>query len=625
MLMCATLPQWRAFELIADIEMLLQQARRRLAPFTSVFAHIDASLRCLSSSPPTSPPTNLKDPPKTKGDVLEERIISALVVNRPGTLAQIADVFGYADQNITGLTVRSTVVPELSRVTISCFLRDRELPALKKRLRSLVAVTFFHLTTVNFCVANEQLLLRSQLLLQIRRDSRRQRQLLRILHEFDAELIVPHDEQDAESDDPLAAMDDVPDFDDDGVPYSHSSAASATQFLTLADEPEKVIKFMGALTEEGFQILETQTCGPVFLDTSHSTLDPESAYSFRRKVASEVENLMVVPTDNEATTASPTKTQSEVEGGSAHVSDGTASVLRQLNKNADPTVMNSETDPLDADVMTPLPPTSTFKLHTNDQGYFSPKRLRLHARIAQQLYSSAPQDLTIPKFVLLLGIPGSGKSTMLSHLDLMGQLTLQDFVNFDVDDVIALLPEFYHAVLNVGLGNEPGSRSVTDPEAAGIRSKPHAKLLPGPQTRYQLCRDEARFILKKNLHSAIMSRKNVILHGSGKSFTSYARTIDQVKAAGFDVHVICLDISLPEAYKRVDKRSRGYGRDVPRSVIDTASSLITRNFRRLASRVPNAHLFDSTGIPPRLVWSKQRSEIVTEHPDDNVQRKYGID
>ena len=235
-----------------------------------------------------------------------------------------------------------------------------------------------------------------------------------------------------------------------------------------------------------------------------------------------------------------------------------------------------------------------------------------------------PQGVTVPKFVLLLGIPGAGKSTMLSHLDLVGQLTLQDYANFDVDDVIALLPEFYHAVLNVGLGNDPESWSAPDSGATSRHAKRAATLLPTPQTRYQLCRDEARFIIRKNLDSAIMSRKNVILHGSGKSFDSYARTVDQVKAAGFDVHVICLDIPTPEAYKRVVKRSRGYGRDVPRLVIDTASSLVTQNFRRLAHRVPNAHLFDSLGIPPRLVWSKQQSVTVTEHPDDDVQRKYGI-
>ncbi|CAI5745997.1 unnamed protein product [Peronospora destructor] len=76
---------------------------------------------------------------KTTKNGLEERVILALVVNRPGTLAQLAKVFAYANQSITGLCVRSTVGPELSRVTITCFLQDQELPALKKRLRALVA------------------------------------------------------------------------------------------------------------------------------------------------------------------------------------------------------------------------------------------------------------------------------------------------------------------------------------------------------------------------------------------------------------------------------------------------------------------------------------------------------
>ncbi|CAH0485867.1 unnamed protein product [Peronospora farinosa] len=584
----------------------------RLTSSICVFSRIK-SLHFLSSSSTSILSTHTFIKKEKNG--LEERIISALVVNRPGTLAQLANVFKCADQSISGLCVRSTIVPELSRVTITSFLQDQELPALKKRLCALVAVTFFHITSVKFCVTSEQLLLRSQLLVQIRRNPRRQCHLLRTLNEFQAEIIVPHDEQDAENDDSVVTMDDEH-LNHDGVPYSYSSAASVTQFLTLVDEPHQLMQFVDALKERGFQIIETQMCGPVFLDTSHSTLDPRDSYSFRRKVALEVENLLLVSTDNEATIAKMER----------HVSEGTASVLRQLKKDKDSGVVSSEANPLDAHVMmSSMSPTSTLQLHTNDRGCFTSNRLRLHARIAQQLYSCAPQDITAPKFVLLLGIPGSGKSTMLSHLDLMEQLTLQDFVNFDVDDVIALLPEFYHAMLNVGLGNDPESRSVTDLEHAGMSSKDHVKLLPRPQTRYQLCRDEARFILKKNLDGAIMSRKNIILHGSGKSFTSYALTIDQVKAAGFDVHVVCLDISIMEAYKRVDKRSSGFGRDVPRLVIETASSLITRNFRRLASRVPNAHLFDSIGIPPRLVWSKQRSEIVTEHPDDDVQRKFGIE
>lgn len=599
--------------------------RLRLLSLPSVYACDRALRRHFSLPSVKNSSASIKKNTKAKAkNGLHERIISALVVNQPGTLAQITAVFGYADQNITGLCVRSTVVPELSRVTISCFLCDQEILSLKKRLRALVAVTFFHLTTINFCISNKQLLLRSQVLLQVRRDPRRQRQLVRVLNEFHAEVVVPHDEQDAASDYPLAAMDDDGNVDKDGTPYSHSSAASATQFLTLADDPNKVVQFINALTKEGFQILETQTCGPLFLDTSHSTLNPESANSFRREVASEVEKILKIPNANEATTAS-LKAKSKCKGGGAYVSQGTYFGVRQSNKTTHPTLMGSDADPLDADIMSPVQPTSTFQLHTNDQGSFTSNRLQLHARIAHQLYSSIPQDLAIPQFVLLMGIPGSGKSTILTHLDLMGQLKLRDFVNFDVDDIIALLPEYYHAMLNVGLGNEPESRSVTDPEAAKAISNPRTKLLPGPQTRYQLCRDEARFILNKNLFNAIMLRKNIILHGSGKSFTSYARTIDQVKAAGFNVHVICLDISLSVAYERVHQRSSGYGRDVPKSIIDTASSLITRNFRRLSIRAPNASLYDSSAIPPRLVWSKQRSEIVTTHPNDNVQRKFGVE
>uniref|UniRef100_M4BCU3 ACT domain-containing protein n=1 Tax=Hyaloperonospora arabidopsidis (strain Emoy2) TaxID=559515 RepID=M4BCU3_HYAAE len=611
-------------------------ARRRLASI--ICSRVHSSPR-LSSRLPSALAAFTLSTTCSQPDALDERIISLLVVNRPGTLAHIAKVFTYAEKNITSLCVRSTVVPELSRVTIACFLHDNELPAVKARLGALVTVTFFHVTSVPFCVLNNQLLLRSQLLLQIRRNPRQQCQLQKILHAFHAELIVPDDEQDAEKDESLLAMDyNNDDDDEEEEDDNHNeeneeindgrSEALTTQFLALVDEPKRLTLFIETLLDKGFEILETQTCGPLFLDSSHSTLDPESVTSFRRKVALEVEKLLSdVATNGDATSRDFATTEQTVQAGKGHGREDTALMLRRLNEDYKDIEVESgaEADRLvDAGVITPVLPTSTFQLHTNERGCFSANRLELHARIAQQLYASVPQDVAVPKFVLLLGIPGAGKSTMLSHLDLVGQLTLQDYVNFDIDDVIALLPEFYHAMLNVGLGNDPESRSVTNLYAAKVHSKRVAKLLPKPQTRYQLCRDEARFIIKKNLDSAIMSRKNILLHGSGKSFASYARTVDQVKAAGFDVHVICLDIPTAEAYKRVDKRSRGYGRDVPRLVIDTASSLITQNFRRLANRVPNAHLFDSMEIPPRLVWSKQQSETVTEHPDDDVQRKYGI-
>jgi hypothetical protein len=59
-------------------------------------------------------------------------------------------------------------------------------------------------------------------------------------------------------------------------------------------------------------------------------------------------------------------------------------------------------------------------------------------------------------------------------------------------------------------------------------------------------------------------------------------------------------------------------------LIDFTASLITRNFRRLAARVPNAHLFASDVMPPRLVWSKQEDKIVRSNRSDTVQLKYEL-
>lgn len=522
-----------------------------------------------------------------------------LLLNPTGSVAQIADVFGYAHHNISGMCVRTTVVPELSRVTISCRLQEQELMSLQKRLRALVCVTFFHITTMRSCIENNELLLRTQTLLKTKvQDAQQLAQLTAILDAFQAEIVFGEDH--AVLPDEGASMQLTDERVYDRAVHQEMDI-SEPLFVHLADEPTRIDEFIATLRGKSFPVIEVQSCGTLFLDTSQSTLDPANRPdTFTREVAAEVEKLLLIPEKDDG--ASAEIEQAKLE--SAQTEDD--------SWNQEPSIENKQQA---TDARRPAPST-TFQLYSNPQGYFSKERLRLHARIAHQLYESTPQDLTFPRFVLLIGIPGAGKSTVLSHLDTVGQFALSDFVNFDVDEIIALLPEFYHAMLNIGLGNEP-----VDPSLA-----PDAKsaAIPGPHIRYQMCRDEARFILHKNLYSAIMCRKNIILHGSGKSFQTYAGILDQVIAAGFDPHIVCLDIPVDEAYDRVSKRSNGYGRDVPRTLIDFTASLITRNFRRLASRVPNAHLLDSQNMPPRLVWSKQRSTIVASDAIDPVQRKYEL-
>ncbi|KAJ0393122.1 hypothetical protein P43SY_003667 [Pythium insidiosum] len=541
-----------------------------------------------------------------------ERIISALVVNRPGTLAQLADVFGFAGQNISGLCVRSTVVPELSRVTITCRLRQADVAPLKKRLRALVSVTFFHVTTMQSCVDNNELLLRSHALLQIATPAAAlQPAVQRLMDAYGAERVYADDELTVIPDDGLS-LESTEELRQREA--EDAAARDSSQFLHIIDEPARIDAFIAAIRGLGVTLLELQRCGsPLFLDTSQSTLDPEMKTGFSRRIDEEVERIMMEPEDEHP----PGRRR--------------AAQLHHIPGLEHEDEMD---EMLNARFAASRAPRTTLQLYTDASGSFTPERLKLHARIAHQLYSAAPQSVATPKFVLLVGIPGAGKSTILSQLDLTGQLTLADFVNFDVDDIIALLPEYYHAMLNVGLGNAEPAADDNDDARLSHRHRHQQqqhhqqhrrrRRLPAPQRRYQMCRDEARFILEKNLLHAIMCRRNIILHGSGKSYSRYASLIDQVQSAGFDVHVMCLDVPLELAYERVERRSSGYGRDVPKLLIDFTASLLPRHFRRLAARVPNAHLFASDTMPPRLVWSKQQARVVHDSPDDPVQRKYTL-
>jgi predicted ABC-type ATPase len=506
-------------------------------------------------------------------------------------------------------------------------LEEKELGSLQKRLKALICVTFFHITTMQSCVLSDELFLRSQVLIHVEKRKKNginkmnQQKLNQILLQFGAEIILDDEKNPQESSFSQKTKDFLQELQKKQLQKQQAKEKQqrqleATQhfFIHLVEEPHRIDAFLSVLQEfSDLKIVETQTCGSLFLDKSNSTLDinttektkkkqeekivaiDTTTLTFTRQVANNVQELIeekmnpvTIRNVTSITTTLTTKEESNKKKKQQHTPPSKAKDFTSIQHHRPPSL------------------STTFQLHTNEQGYFSKERLRLHARIAHQLYEASPRDIIFPRFVLLIGIPGAGKTTILSHLDSTGQLKLSDFVNFDVDDVIALLPEYYHAMLNLGLGNA------------------HESKIPGPHTRYQMCRDEAKFILKKNLFSAMMCRKNIILHGSGKSLNEYVGIIDQVKAAGFDTHVVCLDIPTEVAYERVEKRSNGYGRNVPRSLIDFSCSLITRNFKRLASRVPNAHLFDTDGIPPRLVWSKQRSSIIKQDPLDPIQMKYNL-
>jgi acetolactate synthase-1/3 small subunit len=67
-------------------------------------------------------------------------VISALVVNEPGVLANVAGMFAARGFNIDSLVVGRTENPELSRMTIVCTANENTLEQVRKQLAKLVPV-----------------------------------------------------------------------------------------------------------------------------------------------------------------------------------------------------------------------------------------------------------------------------------------------------------------------------------------------------------------------------------------------------------------------------------------------------------------------------------------------------
>ncbi|GLE05335.1 hypothetical protein PINS_up014348 [Pythium insidiosum] len=178
----------------------------------------------------------------------------------------------------------TSVVPELTRVTITCRLRERDVAPLKKRLRALVSVTFFHITTMRSCVENNELLLRSHALLQIARPTTAALEpaLQALVDAFGAERVYPDDELTVIPDDGLSleSTEEIRQHETETA-----AARDASQFLHLIDEPARIDAFIAGVRALGVPLLELQRCGsPLFLDTSQSTLDPEMKTGFSRRI-----------------------------------------------------------------------------------------------------------------------------------------------------------------------------------------------------------------------------------------------------------------------------------------------------------------------------------------------------
>ena len=82
--------------------------------------------------------------PETLKAGRKRHLLSALVQNQPGVLAQVSGMFASRGFNIDSLAVGETENPHLSRITVVVMGDDRHLEQVRKQLEKLVPVVKVH-------------------------------------------------------------------------------------------------------------------------------------------------------------------------------------------------------------------------------------------------------------------------------------------------------------------------------------------------------------------------------------------------------------------------------------------------------------------------------------------------
>jgi len=218
------------------------------------------------------------------------------------------------------------------------------------------------------------------------------------------------------------------------------------------------------------------------------------------------------------------------------------------------------------------------------RGTVSPERQALHREIIQRALDKAPpaDPNKRPIAVLTMGGTASGKTTMLQSAGIP-----QDaFVQVNADDIKEELPEYQ----TLADGDRSRGRSYKSAAAA--------------------VHEESSMVAKALRAAAMEQRRDLIFDGTGRNADSYTKLIKELKAKGYEVHVMMTDLDADEGVKRANVRAERTGRWVNEEFVRDCYQSIPPNFERVARAADGFELYDKHGGPgeDRVVWSKSEGK-----------------
>jgi predicted ABC-type ATPase len=197
----------------------------------------------------------------------------------------------------------------------------------------------------------------------------------------------------------------------------------------------------------------------------------------------------------------------------------------------------------------------TDHLHTvdEDRKIWTVERNRLQGELVADLYEEAKDVPSSGRAIIAGGLPGSGKSTILSE---QAGIDLSKYLTINPDDIKEKMAE----------------RGMI----------PHVEGL-SPMEASHLAHEESSLIAKRLALRAVADRKNIIWDITMSSRESTEKRITQLHDAGYTVEGIFVDIPIETSVRRADARHRkGHddyragiglgGRYVPAEVIEAQAN-----------------------------------------------------
>jgi len=241
-------------------------------------------------------------------------------------------------------------------------------------------------------------------------------------------------------------------------------------------------------------------------------------------------------------------------------------------------------------------PDNSFSEHWDTtKGDFTPERRRLHREIKDKVLEgvrSVPEGQT-PTFIFTMGVPASGKSTLLREA--WGD-EINDYAIVDTDDVRVQLPEFKAGVAQ--------------------RAKNSSKIV---HTEASCVSDDIR-------KEAIDMRANIVLDGVGGDAKWYRETlIPEMRKAGYRIGCVFVHDGDIEAVKeKAELRGKKSGRFVPEDSLEQLVPKLPKNFLELHPECEDFffYLAGRGDDRSKLAWKRKGAEGIEEVLDEEGVKEF---